>query len=165
MNYQGIYTNEAAYKVCTVLYGKVIHTNTWASWKNVIKKKRRRYLSEDEFMVLCAIAHLRKSIPKRKLSFNEVEETIPLIACIVKKIITQPKVYVLQDPSVDEVKRKAKKQVQGKEIQNYLRKKGINPPSLSTLRRRIAGFSMEEYYPIRTVLAAAKQKNRELKAS
>lgn len=60
-----------ARRVCEALMGRTIRREAWVRWKRMIEpalEPRKQILSADQFLQLCAIAHIRKSYRRAELN-------------------------------------------------------------------------------------------------
>ena len=164
METQESYTSADARKICTLLYGKTIYPSTWASWREEVHiESNRRKLTEYEYLLLCSVAHVRSVYPKKHLTWELVEPVMLEIRGIVAAAFKKHSVtYRIASKTIKSAPPEVKT-VQGKDIKLYLRNKGINPPSFSTFKRKIAGFSMLCSYPERMILAITKECSRSKK--
>jgi len=154
---------EVQYKVgfakfcCGLICGKKINSVTWTNWKSAVHIKAGRYeqdLTTKQFNLLCAIAYIRmqdqQSDTRTKLAYDVVTANIQpareLLAILIKPYSAKMKLEGLKEPEVI---------VLGSEIPSYLEKNGLKRVSMSTLRRRINGFSINQTYRIAEILAVA----------
>jgi|GEM_PF-5644715 hypothetical protein len=156
MTTQDIYSSASARKICTLLYGKAIHPSTWASWRKLadIDSNQKR-LTKHQYLLVCAIAYIRSIHPKKHLTWSFVEPVMLEIELHIAAALKRTSAaYKIANKAIKPSKES--RLIKGRDIPSYLKSRGINPPHISTVYRKIAGFSLEEYYSDRQVLAIFK---------
>jgi len=140
------YSSADAKKICTLIYGRRIHNDTWESWrKDIGIKGKKQKITHTQFLDLCAFALLRKDKPRKKLSWDEVAQTRSSVASYLQIMKPLPKKL-----SYDAGKTQERELVRGGDIANFL---DGNAPHESTLYRKIPGFSRGLYYPAELIRA------------
>lgn len=141
---------------CSEICGKKINSVVWTNWKDAVGIKAGGYqqsLTDDQFNMLCAIAYIRMQDQmlniRTKLTLELVESKVqPARKLLEAKLKPHMRLKLEESES-------PKLLIAGSEISAYLEELGFKPVSLSTLRRRIHGFSINKSYSADEVLRIA----------
>lgn len=134
------FPTRTARMICQFVYGKKLVNSTWRSWREAIGVPLRAgRVTGDQLLGLCAIAFIRKTVKRRSILREELNQAEVDVSPVLASAISE----------LDKGK------VLGADIQKLYTDFCCRPPSQSTLYRRIPNFSRKDYYPKAWVLKVA----------
>lgn len=141
---------------CSLICGKNINSTTWTNWKLTVGIRPGGYqqsLTDTQFNQLCAIAYIRMqdqiSGIRTRIDDDAVYQSLEPARRYLKTKLAPHMRLKLEESE------QPKQLVTGAEIPDYLAKYGFKRVSLSTLRRKIHGFSINKAYTADEILRIA----------
>lgn len=130
-----LFSSKVARISCEKVYGSSISQGAWSNWRSWAGVSRHnRLVRFDEFCLLIAIAHTRKSNQYGELFRGDIED-------LANSLLVQEAVAA----AIREMDFRGA--IEGRNVEKALRKQGIHV-SRATLYRKIPGFSMDNLYSI-----------------